>query len=145
MTRPPTSERQREHQANERTFLAWLRTSIALIGFGVALARFGIFLQQLQIAVAEQPQSSHPIFNSENLGLSFAIAGIAIIVLAAWHYNQVFWSIERGNYRPNRLLIWLMTGIIAILGSLSIPVLFGSQLGSRPSSTSNQPPLHRRP
>jgi len=34
-------DRQREHQANERTFLAWLRTSIALIGFGFAIARFG--------------------------------------------------------------------------------------------------------
>ncbi len=32
-------DRQREHQANERTFLAWLRTSIALVGFGFALAK----------------------------------------------------------------------------------------------------------
>jgi hypothetical protein len=40
-------DRQREHQANERTFLAWLRTSIALIGFGFAIARFGLFLRQL--------------------------------------------------------------------------------------------------
>jgi uncharacterized membrane protein YidH (DUF202 family) len=36
----PNIDRQREHQANERTFLAWLRTSIALIGFGFAIARF---------------------------------------------------------------------------------------------------------
>lgn len=35
-------DRQREHQANERTFLAWLRTSIALIGFGFAIAHFGL-------------------------------------------------------------------------------------------------------
>ncbi len=41
-------DRQREHQANERTFLAWLRTSIALIGFGFAIARFGLFLRELQ-------------------------------------------------------------------------------------------------
>jgi|GEM_PF-5432662 len=49
MTRPP--DRQREHQANERTFLAWLRTSIALIGFGFAIARFGLFLRQLRVAL----------------------------------------------------------------------------------------------
>ncbi|MFS8836898.1 DUF202 domain-containing protein, partial [Synechococcus sp. WC101] len=35
MNLPP--DRQREHQANERTFLAWLRTSVALIAFGFAL------------------------------------------------------------------------------------------------------------
>jgi putative membrane protein len=38
-------ERLREHQANERTFLAWLRTSITLIGFGLAINRFGLFLR----------------------------------------------------------------------------------------------------
>jgi uncharacterized membrane protein YidH (DUF202 family) len=31
MDKIPKIDRQREHQANERTFLAWLRTSIALI------------------------------------------------------------------------------------------------------------------
>ncbi|HEY9750992.1 MAG TPA: DUF202 domain-containing protein, partial [Allocoleopsis sp.] len=39
MPQKPEVDRQREHQANERTFLAWLRTSIALIGFGFAIAR----------------------------------------------------------------------------------------------------------
>ena len=53
----PVIDRQREHQANERTFLAWLRTSIALIGFGIAIARFGLFLRQLQVAVTHQARS----------------------------------------------------------------------------------------
>ncbi len=47
-------DRQREHQANERTFLAWLRTSIALIGFGFVIARFGLFLHELQTTVTYQ-------------------------------------------------------------------------------------------
>jgi putative membrane protein len=45
MTGTPQVDRQREHQANERTFLAWLRTSVALIGFGFAIARFSILTQ----------------------------------------------------------------------------------------------------
>ncbi len=45
------NDRQREHQANERTFLAWLRTAIALIGFGFAIARFGLFLSQINVAM----------------------------------------------------------------------------------------------
>jgi uncharacterized membrane protein YidH (DUF202 family) len=32
--------RARTHLANERTFLAWLRTGIALIGLGLAAAQF---------------------------------------------------------------------------------------------------------
>lgn len=116
-------DRQREHQANERTFLAWLRTSIALIGFGFAIARFGLFIRQLQATVTQHQVATHPIFNSENLGVSLVIFGIIAIALAAWRYNQVFWQIERGDYRPNRLLIWLTTGVVMILGLLSLPLL----------------------
>ncbi|MGO4909466.1 YidH family protein [Pseudorhodobacter sp. W20_MBD10_FR17] len=30
-----------DHSANERTFLAWVRTAIAVVGFGVAATRLG--------------------------------------------------------------------------------------------------------
>lgn len=30
-----------DHSANERTFLAWVRTAIAIVGFGLAAARLG--------------------------------------------------------------------------------------------------------
>src|SRR5688500_16291964 len=122
MPQKPVIDRQREHQANERTFLAWLRTSIALIGFGFAIARFGLFLRQLQATLTQQPPTAHPVFNSENLGLGLVIFGIVAIVGAAWNYNQVFWQIERGNYRPNRLMVWIMTGVVVCFGVLSIPL-----------------------
>ncbi|MBW4664175.1 MAG: DUF202 domain-containing protein [Chroococcus sp. CMT-3BRIN-NPC107] len=119
----PVIDRQREHQANERTFLAWLRTSIALIGFGIAIARFGLFLRQIQVVVTQKPVATNSFFTSENLGVSLVIFGIIVICLAAWRYNQVFWQIERGDYRPNRLLVWIIAGVVAILGSLSIPLV----------------------
>ncbi|BAU62885.1 hypothetical protein STA3757_02360 [Stanieria sp. NIES-3757] len=123
MNRMSKIDRQREHQANERTFLAWLRTSIALIGFGFAIARFGLFLRQLDVALTQHESKVHPFFNSQNLGVALVIFGIVVIALAAWRYNRVFWQIERGNYRANRLLIWIMTGVVMILGLLSIPLL----------------------
>jgi putative membrane protein len=145
MVKPPI-DRQREHQANERTFLAWLRTSIALIGFGFAISRFGLFLRQIQVVVASKPVATKPIFNSENLGVTLVIFGIIAIALAAWRYNQVFWQIERGNYRPNRLLVWIMAGVVAILGSLSIPlVLWQDSSVSPPIDDTKLPskPLHQ--
>jgi putative membrane protein len=33
--------RVREHLANERTYLAWLRTSLAMMAFGLGAAKFG--------------------------------------------------------------------------------------------------------
>jgi uncharacterized membrane protein YidH (DUF202 family) len=35
----------RDHAANERTLLAWIRTGVALMGF--AIARFGLFLREI--------------------------------------------------------------------------------------------------
>jgi putative membrane protein len=140
MNNIPKVDRQREHQANERTFLAWLRTSIALIGFGFAIARFGLFLRQLNTALTQQDSPVNPLFNSESLGIVFVIFGIIAIALAAWRYNQVFWQIERSDYRPNRLPVWIMTGVVIILGFLSIPLLLlRNHVSTRPSSIPTQP------
>jgi putative membrane protein len=119
-------DRQREHQANERTFLAWLRT---------AIARFGLFLRQLQTAVTQQPTvADRNLVSSENLGVSLVIVGIFTIALAAWRYNRVFGQIESGNYRPNRLVIWLLAVIMMALGTMSIPLILGRSAPSPPTS-----------
>ncbi len=123
MNKKPQIDRQREHQANERTFLAWLRTSIALISFGFAIARFGLFLRQLQAALTKQVAPPPSFLNSENLGVALVVFGIVALALAAWRYNQVFWQIEHGSYQTNRLLVWIMTGVVIILGTLSIPLV----------------------
>lgn len=129
-----STDRQREHQANERTFLAWLRTSIALIGFGFAIARFGLFLRQFEAANEAAPDIPAPaILDSQNLGIGLVAFGIVIIILAAWRYNQVFWQIEAGAYKPSRLAIWILTSIITLLGLLSLPLLTGQTSAPRRS------------
>ncbi|MEK7197689.1 MAG: DUF202 domain-containing protein, partial [Nitrospirota bacterium] len=37
----------RVHMANERTFLAWIRTSIGIMAFGFVVERFSIFVKQV--------------------------------------------------------------------------------------------------
>jgi putative membrane protein len=133
-------DRIREHQANERTFLAWLRTSIALIGFGFAIARFGLFLRQLDSVVNQQQPIPHPVFNSENLGISLVVLGIVTIVFAAWRYNQVYRQIEREEYYPNRVIVWILTVVVTILGSFTIPLLLLRDAAT-PRTRISQPPL----
>ncbi|MBR8837973.1 MAG: DUF202 domain-containing protein [Stigonema ocellatum SAG 48.90 = DSM 106950] len=138
MDKIPKIDRQREHQANERTFLAWVRTSISLIGFGFAIARFGLFVHQLNIALAQQEPLPNPYFDSEELGISLVIFGIVTLVIAAWRYNQAFWQIEQGDYQPNRLPVWVMTAAVIIFGVLSIPLLL---VRNQPASTPPRTPI----
>jgi len=39
--------------ANERTFLAWVRTCIALIGLGFIIAKFGLFIEELNLVLSQ--------------------------------------------------------------------------------------------
>lgn len=134
MNRKSQIDHQREHQANERTFLAWLRTSIALIGFGFAIARFGLFLRELQSTVTPQNVPAHSFFSSQILGNGLVIAGIICVALSLWRYNRVFGQIERGDYRASPLMVWVTAGVVMILGVLSIPFVL-----LRQPSVPNQP------
>jgi Domain of unknown function (DUF202) len=44
-----------DHAANERTFLAWVRTGVAAIAFGFVIERFNLFLLSLQDAATLDP------------------------------------------------------------------------------------------
>ncbi|MFS8815401.1 DUF202 domain-containing protein [Synechococcus sp. R60.4] len=140
MNLPP--DRQREHQANERTFLAWLRTSVALIAFGFALTRFSLFLQQIEASSSpEQPSPSHGLLSTQNLGLLLVIFllvifGILTIGLSTWRYNQVMRQIEAGNFRPSRFLVWIMAAVVALFGLLSLPLMLRRPRPQEPSRLS---------
>ncbi len=57
--------RVRDHLANERTYLAWMRSAIALLGFGVVIVR----LRQFQIPQVHRPGMGW------KLGLLFSLVG----------------------------------------------------------------------
>src|SRR5207245_6322557 len=46
-----TSKKVTDHLANERTFLAWIRTGLAIIGFGFIVDRFGLLMREIGIKI----------------------------------------------------------------------------------------------
>lgn len=75
----------RDHAANERTYLAWIRTAIALMGFGFVVEKFNLFLRYLSRAVpgAAPPRTMH---FAEGAGIFMITIGLGIVVLATWSY-----------------------------------------------------------
>jgi len=99
----------RDHLANERTFLAWVRTGIALLGFGVLIAK----LRFLEIA----PTAG---IRSTRLGLAFACVGVLTLLLAAWHYDRTRRMIDGGEYRAATNLIFVFVAVVFGLGMVSV-------------------------
>ena len=48
-----------DHFANERTFLAWIRTAIAIMAFGFVVAKFTLFVRQLSLAIGNEGAVHH--------------------------------------------------------------------------------------
>jgi inner membrane protein YidH len=77
-----------DHAANERTFLAWVRTGIAVIAFGFVIEKFNLFV--LTMAAVSSPDTGRRL-QLERLsgplgrydGLALIIVGIALVLFAA--------------------------------------------------------------
>ena len=71
-----------DYAANERTFLAWVRTAIALMAFGFLLERFDLFLQMAAVTLGTKVPSLGGGFG-RSAGLGLLVAGVAITIVAA--------------------------------------------------------------
>ncbi|HUK90084.1 MAG TPA: DUF202 domain-containing protein [Blastocatellia bacterium] len=100
--------------ANERTFLAWIRTSIAVISLGFVVARFSVWLRQLAIQIHGTAKETH-VGVSLPFGLTMMALGAILAPLAAWRYHVVNKKIEEGEVTADRALIFLVTAIVAML------------------------------
>jgi putative membrane protein len=82
-----------EHSANERTFLAWIRTAIAVTAFGFVLEKFNLFILALTATASARvakairtDRLSGPIGRYE--GLAFMLSGLVLIGLGYWRFAR---------------------------------------------------------
>ena len=107
-----------DHAANERTFLAGVRTSIAVPAFGFLVERFDLFLTLAgSTALDRHITVSRPEFGRV-AGLVLIIAGVAMVVLAGVRFVKMAKEIDDPAIMPgtgSRLDIAL-TALLALLG-----------------------------
>lgn len=88
--------------ANERTYLAYVRTALAFIAFGFVIARFSLFAREFA-AVVHGATPAPGV--SSAFGTAMAIFGMFVAILGAWRYAET----DRG----------LRAGRVVILSSLT--------------------------
>jgi putative membrane protein len=114
-----------EYLANERTFLAWIRTSIAIISLGFVVAKFSVWLRELALrfdphSAAAGPGASLPI------GVTMMTLGALFAILAARRYHRVNLDIEKGKVSPDRALVIFVTVVIVVLSTLMVIYMFAT-------------------
>jgi putative membrane protein len=115
-----------EFLANERTFLAWVRTSIAVITLGFVVARFGVWLRELATQFAPRvpmPRTEISLY----AGVAMMVLGGVITLLAAWRYHVVNLAIEHGQVTADRGLIFLVAATVSVLSvALTVYLVIGA-------------------
>lgn len=106
--------RVRDHLANERTYLAWMRTAISLMGFGVVIVRLRFF----------KPPLANTPGNGWKLGLLFSLVGLVTVLFSTRHYFSVRHDIDENTYEPSDRWILLFSLAVVLLGAGIIYYVF---------------------
>jgi uncharacterized membrane protein YidH (DUF202 family) len=117
-TKPKGLPDRRDHMANERPVLAWVRTSIGIMAFGFVVEKFALFMRRLPFLFGETKlpaTPASPLRYSTVFGILLVAMGALMGLLAFIRYKKVEREILDDTYQPSMLLdIMVAIGILAI-------------------------------
>jgi putative membrane protein len=112
-------KRYSDHAANERTFLAWVRTAIAVMAFGFVIEKFDLFLAALAPQSALKLIAPHGQKFANAAGLAFIAIGVVMIVIAGlrfvWTAKAI--DVEETLPSPGERFDLALAALIGLLGA----------------------------
>lgn len=108
-----------DHLANERTYLAWIRTSIGIMGFGFVVVKFSLFIKQISVIVGKSNELVHKGYSGE-VGIFLVAVGLVTSVLAYLNYKKTEKLINQSQYSSSQPLISVVTALIVCVSFLLI-------------------------
>ncbi|CAE6472494.1 unnamed protein product [Rhizoctonia solani] len=113
----------RDHLANERTWLAYVRTSLAIASTGVALV-------QLFTIAAQQPTGTVLIGAklqrfARPLGAVIVVIGMSVLALGVNRYFRIQYALTENKFPPARKTVAFISTVLAAI----VAVVFGILVG----------------
>jgi len=102
-----SGNRARDHLANERTYLSWLRTSLGVLALAAAVARFGAgdgHSDWLAVAV-------------------LGVLGVVILGIGTRRYYQVAADLEQGRFTFSRRTPAVVAIVVVAVAVVLLPLL----------------------
>jgi len=117
---PAPSGKPSDHLANERTFLAWIRTSISIIVFGFVVAKFGITLREF---LRFQGAGRHESGMSLAIGVGFMVMGIFMAIVSLIRYWTVMKQLNEDKFQPAGPIVTILAVVAASFGTILVVYL----------------------
>lgn len=105
--------RARDHLANERTFLAWVRTGVATIVFGFAIGRFSIALREF-VKMQGHGETSSGV--TAWLGVISIVGGVLLILAGLARYNKTRAQLDSDSFEPAGFVIDIVSYLLGLFG-----------------------------
>jgi putative membrane protein len=83
------------HAANERTFLAWIRTGLAVAAFGFFLIKLNVFVDAISGSIPQVPAEAAVAVATRDAGLAMVVIGIAITARSGVAFERTRRAIDR--------------------------------------------------
>ena len=109
-----------DHLANERTFLAWVRTSVGIMAFGFVVVKFSLFVRQISILLGKEIVL-HPTGYSATVGIILVAVGTVTAILSYLRYKNIEKQLKAGDYENSSLLVTMLIVFISLI-SISLIV-----------------------
>jgi len=114
-----------DHLANERTFLAWIRTSIGIMAFGFVVVKFSLFVKQISLLLGRADMIQNRGY-SAIVGIVLVAVGTVTSILSYLRYKQTEKQLNEGSYNHSSLLLTVLTAFIFLISVLLIAYLIES-------------------
>jgi putative membrane protein len=118
-TTPPTAN-PADHFANERTFLAWIRTSVAIMGFGFVVVKFALFIKQISMVLTTKQTVLPGKGYSTQIGILLVAVGVFMALYSFIRYRTTEKQLLNKNYKPSLLPALFLTLGILIIGTILV-------------------------
>lgn len=115
--------------ANERTFLAWIRTSIGVMAFGFVVEKFALFIKQMSLILGNANiENALPPSHGYSAIVGIFLVGLGTLMglLAFVRYRKVERQIDEDTYQPSSMLDLLLTLSVLAVGIFLVVYLIHS-------------------